>query len=73
MIISAACIEERFTIHRFYLPYKNGIRFATYLLNEEGDVIESVCYQRNTKYLAAFKVIRTEINMANSTKDKWVA
>jgi hypothetical protein len=73
MIISAASIEERFTIHRFYLPYKNGIRFATYLLNEEGDVIESVCYQRNAKYLAAFKVIRTEINMANSTKNKWVA
>jgi hypothetical protein len=73
MIIAAASTDEKFTIHRFYLPYKNGIRFATYLLNAEGEVIESVCYQRNAKYLAAFKVIRAEINMAANMQEEIAA
>tara|TARA_R110002124_G_scaffold202007_1_gene368539 strand:- start:161 stop:658 length:498 start_codon:yes stop_codon:yes gene_type:complete len=61
MIIAEADADTKFTIHRLYLPYKNGVRFATYLLNENGDVVESVCYQRNSKYLQAFKVIRKHI------------
>nr|WP_297349367.1 hypothetical protein [uncultured Glaciecola sp.] len=65
MIIAGADATTKFVIHRLYLPYKNGVRFATYLLNEDGDVIESVCYQRNSKYLRAFKVIRMHIIMAN--------
>jgi hypothetical protein len=73
MIIAAASHDEKFTVHRFYLPYKNGIRFATYLLNAEGDIIESVCYQRNAKYLAAFKVIRAEIIMATNLQEEIAA
>lgn len=65
MIISAAAPNEMFVIHRFYLPYKNGVRFATYLLNEDGEVIESVSYQRNVKYLQAFKIIRRKISQAH--------
>jgi hypothetical protein len=65
MIIAEADAKTKFVIHRLYLPYKNGVRFATYLLNDDGDVIESVCYQRNSKYLRAFKVIRKQIIMAN--------
>ena len=61
MILSDASQDERFVLHRFYLPHKNGVRFATYLLNHDGEVIESVCYQRNAKYTTAFKVIRAEI------------
>ncbi|MBF7073249.1 hypothetical protein ISG33_07560 [Glaciecola sp. MH2013] len=61
LVLSAADHNDRFTLHRFYLPYKNGVRFATYLLNESGDVIESVCYQRGAKYLKAFKVIGSKI------------
>jgi hypothetical protein len=68
MLIAEAAVETKFVIHRFYLPYKNGVRFATYLLNEQGDIIESVSYQRNTKYLQAFKVIRKQIAMANSSQ-----
>jgi hypothetical protein len=65
MIIAGADAEKKFVIHRLYLPYKNGVRFSTYLLNNDGDVIESVCYQRNSKYLHAFKVIRKHIVMAS--------
>jgi|GEM_PF-3335096 len=65
MIIAEADAQTKFIIHRLYLPYKNGVRFATYLLNDDGDVIESVCYQRNSKYLQAFKVIRKHIFMAS--------
>jgi hypothetical protein len=65
MIIADADAETKFTIHRFYLPYKSGVRFATYLLNDDGDVVESVCYQRNSKYLQAFKIIRKHIFMAS--------
>jgi hypothetical protein len=65
MIIAEANAQTKFVIHRLYLPYKNGVRFATYLLNEDGDVIESVCYQRNSKYLRAFKVIRKNLHMAD--------
>lgn len=67
MIIAEADAQTKFIIHRLYLPYKNGVRFATYLLNDDGDVIESVCYQRNVKYLQAFKVIRKHIFMASYT------
>jgi hypothetical protein len=67
MIIADADAKTKFVIHRLYLPYKNGVRFATYLLNDDGDVIESVCYQRNSKYLRAFKVIRKYLNMADYT------
>ena len=73
MIIAAAPNDEKFIIHRFYLPYKNGIRFATYLFNAEGELIESVCYQRNAKYLKAFKVIRAEINMATNIQEELAA
>jgi len=65
MIIAEANAETKFIIHRLYLPYKNGVRFATYLLNDDGDVVESVCYQRNSKYLQAFKVIRKHIFMGS--------
>ncbi len=65
MIIAEADAETKYIIHRLYLPYKSGVRFATYLLNENGDVVESVCYQRNSKYLQAFKVIRKHISMAS--------
>ncbi|MGJ8674541.1 MAG: hypothetical protein ACSHWP_01210 [Pseudoalteromonas sp.] len=65
MIIAEADAETKFIIHRLYLPYKNGVRFATYLLNENGDLVESVCYQRNSKYLQAFKVIRKHIFMTS--------
>lgn len=65
MIIAAADAETKFIIHRLYLPYKSGVRFATYLLNENGDLVESVCYQRNSKYLQAFKVIRKHIFMTS--------
>jgi hypothetical protein len=61
-IVSDASEDERFTLHRFYLPHKKGVRFATYLIDENGDMVESVCYQRNIKYTSAFKVIRAEIN-----------
>ncbi len=44
MIISEADAKTKFAILRLYLPYKNGVRFATYLLNDDGNVIESVCY-----------------------------
>ncbi|AEP29347.1 hypothetical protein [Brumicola nitratireducens] len=63
--IAEADADTKFVIHRLYLPYKNGVRFATYLLNEDGDIIESVCYQRNSKYLQAFKVIRKHIFMTH--------
>jgi len=69
MIIAEADTETKFVIHRLYLPYKNGVRFATYLINDDGDVIESVCYQRNSKYLHAFKVIRKHIIMAGYALD----
>jgi hypothetical protein len=65
MIITKADAKTKFVIHRLYLPYKNGVRFATYLLNDDDDVIESVCYQRNIKYLRAFKAIRKHIIMAD--------
>jgi len=61
MIIAEADAETKFVIHRLYLPYKNGVRFATFLLSDDGEVVESVCYQRNSKYLNAFKVIRKQI------------
>lgn len=64
MIIAEADAETKFIVQRLYLPYKNGVRFATYLLNDDGNVVESVCYQRNSKYLRAFKVIRKHIAMA---------
>lgn len=60
-ILSEASEGESFTLHRFYLPHKKGVRFATYLLDEHGEMIESVCYQRNAKYSSAFKVLRGEI------------
>jgi hypothetical protein len=65
MIIAEADAKTKFIVQRLYLPYKNGVRFATYLLNDDGDVVESVCYQRNSKYLRAFKVIRKHIIMAS--------
>lgn len=68
MIIAAAKVDTKFVVHRFYLPYKNGVRFATYLLNEQGEIIESVSYQRNIKYLHAFKVIRKQIALASSSQ-----
>ena len=73
MIIAQANPEERFVVHRFYLPYKNGVRFATYLLNECGDIIESVSYQRNAKYLHAFKIIRKKITFANQLPESMAA
>jgi hypothetical protein len=73
MIISQADVDEKFTVHRFYLPYKNGVRFATYLLNEDGEVIESVSYQRNVKYLNAFKIIRKKIVLANQANETLAA
>ncbi|MFT6701526.1 MAG: hypothetical protein ACJAUM_001390 [Pseudomonadales bacterium] len=73
MLIADAAIETKFVIHRFYLPYKNGVRFATYLLNEQGDIIESVSYQRNSKYLQAFKVIRKQIAMASNSQQALAA
>ena len=73
MIIAAADLDEKFTVHRFYLPYKNGVRFATYLLNEEGEIIESVSYQRNVKYLQAFKIIRKQIALANQASESMAA
>jgi hypothetical protein len=69
MIIADADAETKFVIHRLYLPYKNGVRFSTFLLNDGGDVIESVCYQRNNKYVQAFKVIRKHIVMASYTAE----
>ena len=73
MIISQANADQKFVIHRFYLPFKNGVRFATYLLNGDGDVIESVSYQRNAKYLQAFKIIRKQIVLANQLPESMVA
>ncbi|MFQ3251346.1 MAG: hypothetical protein ACI9O6_003193 [Glaciecola sp.] len=73
MIIAAASAEEKFIVHRFYLPYKNGVRFATYLLNEEGEIVESVSYQRNVKYLQAFKIIRKQIALANQINESIAA
>lgn len=73
MIIAAASNETKFIIHRFYLPYKNGVRFAAYLLNEHGEIIESVSYQRNAKYLQAFKIIRKQIALAISSQQTLAA
>jgi len=73
MIIAEADAATKFVIHRLYLPYKSGVRFATFLLSNDGDVLESVCYQRNSKYLNAFKVIRKQIAKRSFSEQKEAA
>ncbi|NVK56167.1 MAG: hypothetical protein HWE26_11155 [Alteromonadaceae bacterium] len=45
------------TLHQFYLPHRKA-RLASFLIDERGQVIEQVYYQRDSKYVKACKKLQ---------------
>ena len=46
------------TLHQFYLPHRKA-RLASFLINEHGQVIEQVYYQRDAKHVKACKKLQS--------------
>ncbi|MDC8831211.1 hypothetical protein [Alteromonas gilva] len=46
------------TLHQFYLPHRKA-RLASFLIDERGQVIEQVYYQRDSKYVKACKKLQS--------------
>ena len=63
--------NQRFTIHRFHLPYNYNKKFADFLVDETGRLVEQVCYIKTSKYQRAFNVIKNhylaQTNMVKPT------
>jgi hypothetical protein len=56
-IISHLAVTKQVTLHHFYLPYR-GARLASYLIDEQGVVLEQVYYLREAKYIKACRKIK---------------
>lgn len=60
------CLElrgsESLILHTFYLPYRpSRTRLASFLLDEQGNIIEQVYFQRQFRYINASKAIAREM------------
>lgn len=78
-IVLATPVSEKLRVMQFSLPYKNNEKFACFLFNEEGELVEQVCYQRKFNYVRAFKQLmqglvrvyslnRTALGVAHSSR-----
>lgn len=57
--------SETVLLHQFALPYRNA-RLASFLVNQQGQIIEQVYYQRDSKYVIACK--KVERLLANNLR-----
>lgn len=46
--VMGAPVSRRFTVHHFYLPYKN-CKLATFMFNEKGELIEQVYFTKMSR------------------------
>lgn len=46
--VMGAPVSRRFTVHHFYLPYKN-CKLASFMFNEKGELIEQVYFTKMSR------------------------
>lgn len=56
-IIANLPVSRRLSLHQFYLPHRK-VRLASFLIGENGHIIEQVYYQRDSKYVKACKKLQ---------------
>ncbi len=57
-------VSARLTYHQLYLPYRKA-RLASFLIDEKGEVIEQVYYQRDARMVAACRYLQRLLNKAD--------
>ena len=57
-IIANLPVNRRLSLHQFYLPHRKA-RLASFLIDENGQIIEQVYYQRDRKYVKACKKLQS--------------
>ncbi|MBU3022760.1 hypothetical protein [Aestuariibacter sp. A3R04] len=56
--------HSRFKLHTWYLPHRSA-RLATFLIDERGDVIEQVFFQRDACYVKACRKLQLIVSQAH--------
>lgn len=63
---------RRVRYHHFYMQHRQ-CRLASYLVNEEGDIVEQVFFQRDVKSVAACKKLAMMIRKRYKVQEKEAA
>ena len=62
-IVESAPQHTNFKLHTWYLPHRKA-RLASFLVDEQGDVIEQVYFQRDANYVKACKKLQVLVSEA---------
>lgn len=62
-IVESAPQHVNFKLHTWYLPHRSA-RLASFLIDEQGDVIEQVYFQRDANYVKACKKLQILVSEA---------
>lgn len=56
-VITSLPPNRQLLLHQFYLPHKKA-RLASFLIDEEGKIVEQVYFQRDRKYVLACRKLQ---------------